>query len=61
MKTTLYIDLGHGEQVKIELTHQSDPIPTPNEITRERELTAAELVTVSKKISDMKYPTRSIY
>lgn len=61
MNTTIYIDLGNGEQVQVVMTHQSDPIPTPNEITRERELTAAEFITVSKKLSEMKFSTLPIY
>lgn len=45
--TTVYVNLGNGQQMKVEMTLQAEPLPTPNETTREREPSDEEFHTAA--------------
>ena len=49
--TILYIKQQDGTQIKAQFTHQSEPLPTPHEKPRERELSVHEFIIMQKRLN----------
>ena len=57
--TTLYIKMDQDKQIRIDLSHITEALPTPNEQDRERGLTVREIEHVSKRLAAKDFSTAS--
>lgn len=60
-KTTLYLNMGNGNQVKVEMTHESEPLPTPQEVPSQREVTVNEMEAIAEKLCSKEYYYKPIF
>ena len=58
-KTTVYVKLDTGKEVRVEMTHVTEAVPGPNEVNRERELSVREMAHVSNRLKSGDYSLHS--
>lgn len=54
-KTTIYVNMGSGRQVKVEMTHETEGLPTPHELPAVRPLFANEMDGVLTKLGEKSF------
>lgn len=60
-KTTLYVNMGNDTQVVVELTHETEPLPTPQELPARREVTVNEMEEIARKLTSKEYFYKPIF